>query len=73
MEKINSQLKIAMKTRDEKHLPTLRMLKSDLQCNQIDLGHELSADEIIGVLSSAAKKRAEGKAVSIAVRAMLVK
>lgn len=73
MEKINSQLKIAMKTRDEKHLQTLRMLKSDLHYKQIELRHELSNDETIAVLSSAVKERAESKAGNITVGAKLVK
>lgn len=59
MEKIDAQMKAALKTRDDERLQTVRMLKSDLQYKQIELGHELSDDEIIAVLSSAAKKRSE--------------
>jgi uncharacterized protein YqeY len=59
MDKINAQLKAALKAREEERLQALRMLKSDLQYKQIELGHELSDDEIIAVLSSAAKKRSE--------------
>ena len=59
IEKIDIQLKTALKARNDERLQTLRMLKSDLQYKQIDLGHELSEDEIIAVLSSAAKRRSE--------------
>lgn len=59
MEEIDVQLKTALKARDDERLQTLRMLKSDLQYKQIDLGHELSEDEIIAVLGSAAKRRSE--------------
>ena len=58
-EKIDAQLKTALKARNDERLQTLRMLKCDLQYKQIELGHELSDDEIIAVLSSAAKKRSE--------------
>lgn len=59
IEKIDIQLKEALKARDNERLQTLRMLKSDLQYKQIELGHELTDDEIVAVLSSAAKKRSE--------------
>ncbi len=59
MEKIDAQLKAALKARDHERLQTLRMLKSDLQYKRIELGDELSDDEIIAVLSSAAEKRSE--------------
>ncbi len=58
-EKIDTDLKAALKARDDERLQTLRMLKSDLQYKQIGLGHELSDDEIIAVLGSAARKRSE--------------
>ncbi len=59
VEKIDAQLKEALKARDNERLQTLRMLKSDLQYKQIEFGHELTDDEIVAVLSSAAKKRSE--------------
>ncbi len=58
-EKIDAQLKTALKARNDERLQTLRMLKSDLQYKQIELGHELTDDEIVAVLRSAAKKRSE--------------
>ena len=59
MEKIDVHLKTALKARNDERLQTLRMMKSDLQYKQIDLGHELSDDEIIAVLSSAPRRRSE--------------
>lgn len=52
-------MKVALKAGDDERLQTLRMLKSDLQYKQIELCHELSDDEIIAVLGSAASKRSE--------------
>lgn len=35
MEKIDAQLKVALKARDDERLQTLRMLKSDIQYKRI--------------------------------------
>jgi len=59
VEKINSDLISAMKNRDEVRLKVLRMLKSELKYKAIDTGQDLSDEEAIAVLSSAAKKRKE--------------
>ena len=59
LERLDSDLKDAMKARDELRVMVLRTLKSDLKYKKIELGHELSDDEAVGVLSSAAKKRRE--------------
>lgn len=58
-EKIDNDLKSALKSKDELRLNVTRMLKSDLRYKQIELGHELTDDDIIGVLSTSAKKRRE--------------
>jgi len=58
-ERLNNDIKDAMKARDELRLGVLRMLKSDLRYKQIELGHELSEEEVIAVLSTAAKCRRE--------------
>jgi uncharacterized protein len=58
-ERLDSDLKDAMRARDELRVMVLRTLKSDLKYKQIELGHELSDDEAVGVLSSASKKRRE--------------
>ncbi len=87
MEKSDAQLK-ALKTMGDERLQTLRMLKSDIQYKQIELGYELSNDEIIAeagasslkdigevmkVLMPRVRGRADGKEVNIAVRAKLAK
>lgn len=59
VERINSDLIIAMKSKDEVRLNVLRMLKSELKYKAIDSGQELSDDDAVAVLSSAAKKRNE--------------
>jgi uncharacterized protein YqeY len=59
VEKINSDLISAMKSRDEVRLKVLRMLKSELKYKAIDTGQDLSDNDVIAVLSSAAKKRNE--------------
>lgn len=59
VEKINSDLISAMKSRDELRLKVLRMLKSELKYKAIDTGQDLSDEDAIAVLSSAAKKRHE--------------
>ena len=58
-ERLETDLKAAMKARDELRLLVLRTLKSDLRYKQIELGHELSDTEVVAVLSTAAKKRRE--------------
>jgi uncharacterized protein YqeY len=58
-ERLETDLKAAMKARDELRLRVLRMLKSDLRYKEIELGHELSDDETLAVFSTAAKKRRE--------------
>ena len=57
--KINADLIAAMKSKDEVRLNVLRMLKSELKYKAIDTGNDLSDEEAIAVLSSAAKKRSE--------------
>jgi len=59
LERIDSDLKAALKARDDLRVQVLRMLKSDWRYKQIELRRELSDDEILAVLSTAAKKRNE--------------
>jgi hypothetical protein len=56
-ERLDEDLKTAMKSRDELRVQVLRMLKSDLRYKKIELGRELTDDDAIGVLSSGVKKR----------------
>ena len=56
-ERLTNDMKEAMKAKDEIRLGVLRMVKSDLKYKQIEFGHELSEEEVIAVLSTAAKTR----------------
>lgn len=59
MEQMTADMKAAMKAKESEKLGTIRMLLSSLKNAQIESGGELSEDEIIGVLSTEAKKRRE--------------
>jgi uncharacterized protein YqeY len=59
VERLDGDLKAAMKARDELRVQVIRMLKSDLRYKQIEIGRELTEDDCIGVLSTAAKRRKE--------------
>ena len=54
-EKINEDLKNAMKEKDTFKLSVLRMLKSSLQLEQIAKKHELDDNEIAAVLKNKLK------------------
>ena len=56
-EKINEDLKSAMKEKDAFKLSVLRMLKSSLQMEQIAKKHELSESEIANVIKKQVKVR----------------
>jgi hypothetical protein len=56
-ETIAQNLAQAMKSGDKVALSVLRMLKSDLEYKQIELGRDLTDDDCLGVLANAAKKR----------------
>ncbi len=56
-EKINNDLKIAMKEKDTFKLSVLRMLKSSLQLEAIAKKHELSDSEIMSVIKKQVKVR----------------
>jgi uncharacterized protein YqeY len=59
-ERIDQDMKQALKAGDKERLSVLRGLKSDLKYRQIDKkGEELSEEDAIAVLSSAAKRRRE--------------
>jgi uncharacterized protein YqeY len=59
VDQINLDLVSALKAKNDTKVNVLRMLKSEMKYKQIDLGHELSDDEAIIVVSSAVKKRTE--------------
>jgi uncharacterized protein len=57
LETLNADLKEAMKAGDKARLEVVRGLKSDIKYKEIELKHPLSEEEVVAVLSSAAKKR----------------
>ncbi|WP_047866640.1 GatB/YqeY domain-containing protein [Rubrobacter aplysinae] len=58
-EEISTDTKEAMKARDKSRVETLRMVRSALGNEQIQLGHDLSEDEEIAVLRRQLKQREE--------------
>ncbi len=58
-EKIDQELKEAMKSRDERKISALRMLKTAIRRAEVDKMRELTEDEIIAVIADEAKKRRE--------------
>jgi uncharacterized protein YqeY len=59
LEKLNEDMKSAMKSRDEFRLSTIRLVKSELKYDEIKKGHELSDQEIVEVIVRESKKRRE--------------
>ncbi len=55
-EQIKSELIIAMKAKDEFNLSVLRLVNSAIKNKEIDLGHELSDEEIISVIRTMVKQ-----------------
>ena len=55
--RIVTELTSAMKAREELRTSVLRGLKSDLKYKEIELGKDLTDDDCLAVLQSAAKKR----------------
>lgn len=58
-ERISTDTKEAMKAREKSRVTVLRMLRSALGNEQIQLGHELTRDEEIAVLRRQLKQREE--------------
>lgn len=57
--KLNEDLKTAMKARDKDRLAVVRMLKTAMTNEQIKLGHDLTDQESLAVLSRELKQRKE--------------
>ena len=57
VEKVNEDVKVAMKNKDKDKLNTIRMLKSAMQLASIEKKHDLSDEEVIEVLSKQIKMR----------------
>jgi len=58
-DKINADIILAMKAKDEAGLSALRMLKNAIGYKKVELKRELTDDEVIDVLSKQAKQRKE--------------
>ncbi len=58
-EKIDADLKTALKARDTLRLETLRMMKSAIKYRQIEKGGPLSEEEAVAVLSGLSKRHRE--------------
>ncbi|MCP4582535.1 MAG: GatB/YqeY domain-containing protein [candidate division Zixibacteria bacterium] len=56
-DKISKDTIVAMKSGDKVTLGVLRMLKSEFKYKQIDSGRDLTDEDYLAVLNSAAKKR----------------
>ena len=59
LERIDADLKAALKSSDKLRLSTVRLLKAAVKNQQIDKGRELSDEEILSVIGSMAKQRKE--------------
>ncbi len=57
LDTLNDDLKTAMRAGDKARLEVVRGLKSDIKYKEIDLKHPLTEEDVVAVLSSAAKKR----------------
>ncbi|KRL01259.1 GatB/YqeY domain-containing protein [Liquorilactobacillus capillatus] len=57
LDSLNNDLKTAMKAHDKVTLSTVRMLKSAAMNEQIKVGHTLTSDEELAVLSRELKQR----------------
>ena len=59
LEQLTSDMKEAMKAKDKVTLGDVRMVKASVSNEQIKLGHDLTADEELAVLSREMKQRVE--------------
>lgn len=57
VEKINDDMKMAMKSQDKEKLSVIRMLKSSVQMAKIELKHDLTDEEVVDVVSKQIKMR----------------
>jgi len=59
LDKLNDEMKSALKAHQKERLNTLRLLISEIKKEKIDSGGELSSEQEMNVLLSAAKRRKE--------------
>ena len=62
LETLNQDMKTAMKAKDKTTLSVVRMLKSAVMNEQINLGHDLTNDEEVAVLQRELKQRKDSVA-----------
>lgn len=60
-ERLNEEIKTAMRSHDKDRLRVLRTLKSSIKQVKIDSRSELSEDDVIGILKGELKKRQQAK------------
>ncbi|MDN6639425.1 MAG: GatB/YqeY domain-containing protein [Tetragenococcus sp.] len=60
--KLNDDLKAAMKNKDKESLQVIRMLKTSLQNEQINLGRDLTEEEELTIISREMKQRRDSLA-----------
>ncbi len=58
-DRIRHDLNESRKARDREHTELLTTTISEIRNKEIDVGHELSDDEVVGVLATAIKRRKE--------------
>ncbi len=58
-ERIRHDLNESRKARDREHTELLTTTISEIRNKEIDVGHELSDEEVVGVLATAIKRRRE--------------
>lgn len=59
IDRLQEDMKQALKARDELRLSTIRLLRSSVSYAKIEKGGELTDDEVLNVISKAAKQRRE--------------
>lgn len=59
LQELSSDMISAMKEKDKETLSVVRMLKASVQNQQIELGHDLTPDEEVAVMSHEYKQRKE--------------
>lgn len=62
VQKVNDDMKQAMKSQDKEKLSVIRMLKSAIQLSSIEKKHELNDEEVIDVLTKQIKMRKDSVA-----------
>ncbi len=58
-EQILNDLKEAMKNQDKERLSVIRMVKGAIQMEELNVKHELTDDEVIGIIAKQIKTRKE--------------